>query len=68
MNKFLLFLCTAVLVLGFASSALAGPDLRPTKPKPAPTPVPEPLTMALLGGGLVGLYGLKKKLGKDDKD
>lgn len=67
MSKFFVFLCTAILVLGFATSALAalGPGVKPVKQAPAPTPVPEPLTLALLGGGLVGLYGLKKKFGDD---
>ena len=69
MNKIQVFLCTAILVLGFMASANADSRTSHTataKKKPvAPTPVPEPMTMALLGGGLVGLYGLKKKFDKD---
>jgi len=65
MNKFLIFFCMLVLILGIAASVQAAhrPVLRPASPPP--TPVPEPLSLALLGSGLVGLYALKKKLDKD---
>jgi len=41
----------------------AGP-VPPPVPGPAPAPVPEPTTMLLLGCGLVGLWGFRKKFKK----
>jgi len=42
-----------------------GPSPSPfSDPVPDPVPVPEPSTMLLLGSGLAGLWGLRKKLKK----
>ncbi len=70
MSRMMIFLCAALLVAGFTVTAAAAPGGLTTpktstdKPAP-PTPVPEPLSIALLGGGLLGLYGLTKKFDKD---
>jgi hypothetical protein len=70
MGKFVVFLCTMILILGFVSTVQADQisvkRLKADTNRPAtPTPVPEPLSIALFGGGLLGLYGLTKRFGKN---
>ena len=70
MRTVFIFFCVAVLMLGFLATVQADPPplseerTDPDKPD-QPTPVAEPLSLALLGGGLLGLYGLHKKFKQD---